>query len=55
MAADTDDICQDVLNRMRKAHEKGRGVRLSFDDLEALSIGTSLGELWDQPDPRKEP
>jgi hypothetical protein len=25
------DLCQDALNRMRKAAEKGTGVRLSAD------------------------
>lgn len=31
--------------RMKRAHDTGKGVRLSFADLEALNI-TFLGEVW---------
>lgn len=42
---------QDLLNRMKQAHHKGRGIRISAEELAELSA-TFLGELWDQPDPR---
>jgi hypothetical protein len=41
----------DVLNRMRTAHKKGRGIRVTAAELNALSL-TSMGELWEAPDPR---
>jgi hypothetical protein len=46
------DLCQDALNRMRKAAEKGTGVRLSADDIQAFRV-TIIGEMWNAPDPRQ--
>jgi len=34
-----------ALLRMRKAHEFGRGVRLSFEELQAFSVET-IAEWW---------
>jgi hypothetical protein len=46
------DLCQDALNRMRKASENGTGVRLSADEIQAFRV-TILGEMWNTPDPRE--
>lgn len=43
----------DVLNRMKKAHDKGRGIRISAEELHWLSV-TSIGSMWEDEDPRKE-
>ena len=34
-----------VLKRMSKAHEEGRGVRISAEEIQALSV-TIMGEWW---------
>lgn len=47
----TFDPMQNALNRMRASFNAGRGVRLSYTELEAMSL-SFLGELWDQEDPR---
>lgn len=36
-----------ALDRMRKAYESRKGVRLSYEDLASMSI-TTIGELWCQ-------
>jgi len=43
---------QNVLNRMKKAYEKGYGIRISAEELKELSL-TFIGEIWNEPDPRK--
>lgn len=48
-----DDSAQDALNRLRKAEQAGKGCRLSADEVFALSL-TAIGEIWAQPDPRKQ-
>ena len=37
-----------ILDRMREAHLNERGVKLSPQDIQDLSI-TLIGELWQQP------
>lgn len=42
---------QDALNRMRQAHERGTGCRLTAEMIAALGL-TFLAETWSEPDPR---
>jgi len=42
---------QDVLNRMKQAHERGKGMRISVSELAEMSCSI-FGEIWSQPDPR---
>lgn len=45
------DVVQDALNRIRQAMLKGRGVRLSAEEVRALSL-TAIGEIVAGEDPR---
>lgn len=47
------DTMQDVLNKMKRAHDRGTGCRLTAEDIHALSV-TMIGQWWSQDDPRKE-
>lgn len=44
-------LVQNVLNRMKRAHESGRGVRISAVELSEMSCSI-FGEIWEQDDPR---
>lgn len=46
-----DDVAQDALNRMRRAHNRGTGCHLTAEMIANLSI-TVIGEIWSQEDPR---
>jgi hypothetical protein len=46
-----DNIVQDLLNRMARAHKRGTGLHISADELHALSV-TMIGQWWSQDDPR---
>jgi len=37
---------------MKKAHEKGRGVRISAKELESFFY-SFIGQMWHEDDPRK--
>lgn len=50
---DWEEIAQDVLNRMRDNFNAGKGVRISYRELQALNI-SFIGETWNMPDPRDE-
>ncbi len=39
----------DMLGRMKKAFEKKRGMRLTWDDLHLLNISI-IGEHWELPE-----
>lgn len=41
----SENVTNLALLRMRKAHEAGRGVRLSHDELHAFSVEL-LGQWW---------
>lgn len=43
---------QDILNRIRDAHLKGKGIRLSWAELEVLNW-TQIGQIWSDADPRE--
>lgn len=45
------DPTHNVLNRMREAFASGHGVRISADELRALSV-TFIGQIWEESDPR---
>ena len=45
------DSIQNIINRLKTAADTGRGVRLSYTDVQTLRL-TSFGESWDQSDPR---
>lgn len=40
----------EALDRMRNAYLSGRGVRLTWEELEAMSRSI-LGEIWEQESP----
>lgn len=42
----------DALDRMRRAHERGTGCRLTPDMIEALGR-SSIGQMWAEEDPRE--
>ena len=42
----------DALNKMRRAHQRGTGCRLTAEQIHSLSV-TRIGELWADKDPRK--
>jgi len=46
------DIVQDILNRMKRNHDKGIGIHISAEELDALSV-TLIGSMWEEEDPRK--
>lgn len=48
-----DDGAQDALTKMARAHKRGTGCHITADEIRSLSI-TRIGEMWAQPDPRKE-
>lgn len=45
------DGAQNVLNRMKRNYDKGIGIRISADELASLAL-TSIGEMWEEDDPR---
>jgi hypothetical protein len=45
---------QDALNRMRRAHNRGTGCRLTADMIHALSC-SMIGQMWEETDPREKP
>lgn len=47
------DGAQDALNRMRRAADRGTGCHLTAAMIESLGL-TSIGEMWEQADPRTE-
>lgn len=47
---DVNHGAQDVLNRMKAAHQNERGMRITADELHALSV-TIIGQMWDEDDP----
>lgn len=54
MADDAFDGAHNALNRMADAYTKGRGCRISYEELRSLNL-TFLGEIWGRSeDPRKE-
>lgn len=42
-----DQKARDALIRMRKAYESGKGVRVSWEELEQLNR-THIGQTWDE-------
>jgi hypothetical protein len=46
-------LAQFALDRMREAHKKGNGIRLSWEELDAFSR-TLIGSWWCQPNPELE-
>lgn len=44
---------QYALHRMRRAFERGKGVRLSWEELDDFNR-TLIGEWWNQPNPEEE-
>jgi hypothetical protein len=46
------DGAQDALTKMQRAYKRGTGCHLTADQIRSLSL-TSIGELWDDQDPRK--
>lgn len=49
MSDDWNRDCQNVLNRMKKSYDAGRGVRISADELQSLSV-TMIGQMWEDPE-----
>jgi hypothetical protein len=47
------DGVQNVLNRMKKASDSNKGIRISAEELQSMRL-TIFGEMWEEPDPRKE-
>lgn len=47
------DPAQDALNRMRRAHERGTGCRLTADMIRSLYL-SFIGQMWEQDDPRED-
>ncbi len=47
-----DDLAQDALNRLCRAEKRGTGCHLTAEMVAALGI-THIGQIWQQPDPRK--
>ena len=41
---------QQALNKMRRAHSRGTGTRLTQEEVRSLSL-TLIGEMWEQDDP----
>lgn len=48
-----DDLAQDALNKMARAQRRGTGCHLTANEIKSLYL-TTIGELWSQPDPRKD-
>lgn len=46
------DGAQDALNKMRRAHQRGTGCRLTAAEIESLSLSI-IGQMWDDIDPRE--
>ena len=46
------DGAQDALTKMQRAFTRGTGCHLTADQIRSLSL-TSIGELWEDEDPRK--
>lgn len=46
-AAEVAEVAKQALARMRRAHERGTGCRLSADEINCLST-TIVGQLWDE-------
>lgn len=42
---------QQALNKLRRAHSRGTGTRLTREEVRSLSL-TLIGEMWEQDDPR---
>ena len=47
-----DDGAQSALGKMARAHKRGTGCHLTADEIASLHL-TRFGEMWAQPDPRK--
>jgi len=47
------DLAQEALNRMRRAHERGTGCRLTAEMIRSLYV-TFIGQMWNQDDPRED-
>jgi hypothetical protein len=45
-------LCDDALRRMRRAHERGTGCRLTAEMLNAVSV-TLIGQWWGELKPGK--
>lgn len=43
------DQIQDILNKMKHAHDRGNGCRLTAHEMYILSV-TQIGAWWGQPD-----
>lgn len=46
------EAAQGALNRMKRAYDRGTGCHLDADMIAALGA-TFLGQVWEEPDPRK--
>lgn len=42
------DLAQDALDKMRAAHESGKGCLLTYEMLASLNL-TLIGKMWRQP------
>ncbi|WP_346798078.1 hypothetical protein R5M92_04175 [Halomonas sp. Bachu 37] len=51
MARDLQGAAHDVLSRLCRNYESGKGICLNAYELHALSV-TQVGDLWAQEDPR---
>lgn len=47
------EAAHEALDRMRRAHERGTGCRLTAEMIAALGL-TFLAEIWSDPNPTKE-